>query len=261
MNNILCATDLSAASETALFHALLVADRAGCKVELLHVLDKKAGPEEEGRALSELESRIAAARAEQVATPRLVRGEPLQGIAEAAQGHGLVVLGSHGPKGLRQNLFGADILKLVRKLPIPALVVQEHTPRNSSLDRIVMPVAAHEDIGRLIDMVCELARLFTAEVEVYQLMRPNESPSDELLSNKRDMLVRLEQEGLRYKEVNEPSTMFSVGFAEPTIRHAQSAGAACIAIMSHASQEYRYMADAEKERILTNEAGIAVLCA
>jgi hypothetical protein len=74
------------------------------------------------------------------------------------------------------------------------------------------------------------------------------------------MLQRLEREGLRHLEVNEPSTVFSIGFAEPTIRYAEKVGAGCIAIMSHASDEYRYMADAEKERMLTNAAKIPVLC-
>jgi hypothetical protein len=55
--------------------------------------------------------------------------------------------------------------------------------------------------------------------------------------------------------------VFSVGFAEPTIRYAQRIDAGCIAIMAHASDELRYLADAEKERMLTNEPGIPVLSA
>jgi hypothetical protein len=55
--------------------------------------------------------------------------------------------------------------------------------------------------------------------------------------------------------------VFSMGFAEQTIRYAQEIGAGCIAIMAKASAEYSYIADAEKERMLANEARVPVLCA
>ncbi|MEO5584342.1 MAG: hypothetical protein ABIQ75_02715, partial [Flavobacteriales bacterium] len=71
----------------------------------------------------------------------------------------------------------------------------------------------------------------------------------------------LKKEGIAIKTVEEPSTSFSVGFSWPTIDYAKRVGAGCIAIMSVASDEYRYIADAEKERLLTNEPGIPVLCA
>jgi len=124
-----------------------------------------------------------------------------------------------------------------------------------------MPVASHSEIDRLLDAVCMLAKAWGAEVQVFQLMRPGESPSDDLLRNKLRMLERLQREGIAHVEANEPSTRFSIGFAPATIEYASKVKAGCIAIMSHASEEYRYIADAEKERILANEPGIPVLCA
>lgn len=196
-----------------------------------------------------------------IAAPLLVEGDVIKGIAqETTRGHRLLVSGTHGPRGLRQSLFGADMLKVARHSAVPTIVVQEgvqvDVPRS-----IVLPVAAHDDIGRLLDTVCLLARAFGAEVHVYQLVRPNEQPSDELLANKVRMLDRFHAEGIPCVDAMEPSTIFSVGFAEPTIRYAERTGAGMIAIMAHASDEYRYIADAEKERMLTNGALIPVLCA
>lgn len=261
MKDILCTTDFTPAADTALFHALCLADRAATGVTLLHVVDK--GDEKaRNEALARMEEQITQANGQGRVKPLVLEGHFMDRIAEeSARDHLLVVLGTHGPRGIRQSLFGADILKLVRKLAVPAFVVQAESPRRESLDRIVMPVAAHKTVGRLIDMVCLMARLCAAEVQVFQLMRPNEEPSDDLLANKRDMLYRLQDEKLRHLEVNEPSTIFSVSFAEPTIRYAERVEAGCIAIMAHASDEYRYIADAEKERMLTNDAHIPVLCA
>jgi nucleotide-binding universal stress UspA family protein len=258
--DILCTSDLSAASATALFHAGTIADRANSRVSLLHVLHSD-DDEETTTAKAVLHGQIAQAGTNR-ASVLLVKGDAMNVIAaESAKGHALVVLGTHGLRGLRQKLFGADILKLVRRLAVPSFVVQEATPRPSTWGPIVMPVAAHEDISRLLDAVIALARLFATEVHVYQLMRAGEGASDELLNNKRQMLERLDAGGVRHLEVNEPSSSPSISFAGPTLEYAARVGAACVAIMAHASREYRYLADAEKERLLTNPQHIPVLCA
>lgn len=263
MNDILCPTDLTPAGNAAVLLGSRIAARLGSAITLLHVLDKDTRHGETAMsaksALSHAEglaSRIASARA------ILREGDFMKEIAAGSQaGHVLMVAGTHGARGLRQNLFGADILKLVRKVSIPTVVVQERTPQDLDLSRIVMPVAGHADISSLLDAVTLLARAFGSTVDVYQIMRPGESPSDQLLKNKLQMLRHLREGGVMVNEVNEPSTSFSVGFAGQTESYAAKVRAGVIAIMARASDEYRWIADAEKERLLTNAPCIPVLCA
>ena len=92
------------------------------------------------------------------------------------------------------------------------------------------------------------------------MIRPGEEPSDQLVANKALMISRLDQERVARVEANVPSTVFSMGFAEQTIRYAQEIGAGCIAVMAKASDDYRWIADAEKERLLMNAPCIPVLC-
>lgn len=261
--DILCATDLTSASDDAVNAANLIATRSAKRATLLHVLGKEErSTEAREDVITRMEVQVLQAGAAGRMSLKLLEGDIMKVIAEeTARDHSLLVLCTHGPKGLRQNLFGADILKLVRHAATPALVVQEGVRMEGLLKRIVMPVAAHADIDRLLDVVIALAKAFEADVHVYQLVRPGESPSDELLGNKLKMLTRLERDGIRHTEVNEPSTAFSIGFAQATIKYAEEVGAGALAIMSHASDEYRYIADAEKERMLTNPSRIAVLCA
>lgn len=257
--DILCATDLTPVSDQAVFAAQAIAAHLGTRVTMLHVMNRK---EEREHVLTEMEQQAKRAGAHDLTSYKLLDGEFMKRIAEeSGLGHSLLVLGTHGPRGLRQNLFGADILKLVRHAATPSLVVQEGLKPSHLLNRIVLPVAAHPDIDRLLNMVLALAKAFAADVHVYHLMRPGEAPSAELLANKRTMLERLKAESVRHEEVNEPSTAFSVGFADATIRYAARVDAGAIAIMAHASDEYRYIADAEKERLLANDARIPVLCA
>lgn len=261
--DILCATDLSPASDHALAAAHAIAARQDTRVTLLHVLNRnERDASSQDQVKASMGAQVERVQAMARVSHKLLEGDFMKRIAEeSGHGHSLMVLATHGAKGLRQNLFGADILKLVRHAAVPSLVVQEGYEPQRLLQRIVLPVAAHADIDRLLDMVVALAQAFTADVHVYQLIRPGESPSEELMANKRKMLDRLSAGNLRHEEVNEPSTGFSIGFAESTIRYAQRVNAGAIAIMAHASDEYRYIADAEKERLLANDARIPVLCA
>lgn len=262
MKDILCTTDLTPASDAALKQSLSLADRMGARVTLLHVLGKaERSDESRARAQATMEGQIENSGGTGVRL-LLPEGDFMDTIVqESGNGHSLLVMGTHGPHGLRQSLFGADILKLVRKSHVPSFVVQAESNVDGGIGRIVMPVAGHASIDRLLEIVCSLAQGHASEVHVFQVMRPGENPSDELLANKRKMLDRLTEEGVRCVEANIPISGFSVGFAGSTVEYAKSVGAGCIAIMAHPSEEYRYIADAEKERLLANEARIPVLCA
>lgn len=261
MNDLLCTHDLSSVSDAALIYALPLADRIGARVKMLHVVRPGSPESEHIEVRKKIQRSVDKVGGSEVVSINLVEGHFMKAIAdESAKDYSMAVVGTHGPRGLRQNLFGSDILKLVRAMALPVLVVQEGTDCTKGIDRIVMPVAAHAEIDELLDAVSYLAKVYAAEVHIYQLIRPNEEPSKELLNNKTRMLHRLRTEGIRFVEANEPSDTFSVGFARPTALYAQKIDAGCIAIMSHASEDYRYIADAEKERMLTNEAKIPVLC-
>ncbi|MCB9171093.1 MAG: universal stress protein [Flavobacteriales bacterium] len=261
MKDILCPTDLTELGTIALDHAVQVAEGFEASITLLHV----SGKNEQDGAAAEHVRKVLDAEVERVkgrasAKYLIINGHALPAIAhEAQRDHMLMVAGTHGARGLRQNLFGADILGLVRHAGIPSLVVQHGAPVRP-FDRIVMPVTGHTDIGMMLDTVIALARVWNAEVEVYQLVRPGGSPSERLMENKVRMLDSLAEAGVRHQEVNEPPTVYSVGFAQQTLQHAAQVGAGLIAIMAKASDEYRYIADAEKERMLTNAALIPVLC-
>ena len=262
MKDILCPTDLSETSLKGVHYADLLAARMGGSVLLLHVMGKKELTDE-GRSHAKAQMEVQRSRI--TGSPAVMHfreGDFISEITEESRkGHSLMVCATHGLRGLRQSLFGADILKLVRRVELPSLVVQAKSPEQNDLSVIVMPVAAHQAIDNLLAGVTLLAKAFGSTVHIYQLIRPGESPSHELLANKARMAEWLTKEGIATKTVEEPSTSFSVGFSWPTIDYAKRVGAGCIAIMSVASDEYRYIADAEKERLLTNDAGIPVLCA
>ncbi len=262
MRDLLCPVDMTELAGTALAHAVRLAQRSAASVTLLHVRDRheREGPVGD-QVRAELDELVR--RHGQGASVRTLYrdGNFMKEIAEeAARDHGVMVVGTHGPRGLRQNLMGADILKLVRHVRLPSWVMQQDSPARP-VERLVVPVSGHEHISGLLDAITWLAGLDDTEVHVYQVMRPNEGASEQLQANKQRMLRHLVQARVRTVEVNEPSTVFSVGFAEQTIRYAERVNAHGLAFIADASDEYRYIADAEKERLITNKFDIPVLCA
>lgn len=261
--NLLCPTDLTLAADIALTYAGEIAAKANGQVTLFHAMAKKTSEEgadliqkAHGDNISQLAGK--GVNVEPVAREGAFMKEI---VNESEKGHALMVAGTHGVRGLRQEILGSDMLKLARTVAVPTLVVQVYSPREVKMGRILMPVAAHEDISPLMNAVVMLAKTCGSHVDVYQQLVEGQTTSNQLLRNKMAMLDRLAKEGIKHAEVNEPVEKFYEGFVLRTIRYARNHGHDCIAIMAHASGVHKKIADKEKQQMITNELGVPVLCA
>jgi len=257
---LLCPTDLTLAADVALSYAGHIAACTSGDVTLFHALPKKSQEADLKKVHGPMLEHLAG---QGITISEVQReGAFLKEItAESNNGHALMVAGTHGVRGLRQEVMGSDMLRLVRQVAVPSLVVQVYSPRTVRMDHILMPVAGHDDISPLLNAVCSLAKTCGAKVDVYQQIVDGKATSNALLRNKVHMLERLAQEGIPHAEINEPVEKFYEGFVLRTIRYARNAGVSCIAIMAHASGEHKKIADKEKQELITNELGVPILCA
>jgi nucleotide-binding universal stress UspA family protein len=135
MNKVLCATDLSPASEPALAVAVGVARAMGAELELLHVIHMAPGLSPELMTSGVVDGLVAAAetrlkeradeiraRGVRVATSVKV-GLVDDRIAESAAGADLLVVGTHGRQGAKRFFLGSNAERAVREAPCPVLVV------------------------------------------------------------------------------------------------------------------------------------------
>ncbi len=261
--NILCPTDLTLAADVALTYAGHIAEQSAGRVTLFHALSKKVA-KGAGADLQKAHAAILGDLSKKGVKVEQVQREGAfmkEIVAEAAKGCKLMVAGTHGVQGLRQEMLGSDMLKLVRTVPVPTLVVQMYAKRAVEIKRIVMPVAGHADITPLLNAVVGIAKAYGAEVDIYQQLVEGDTTSNALLRNKVAMTERLTKEKIKFNEVNESVGKFYEGFAVRTIRYANKVNAGCIAIMAAASGEHKKIADKEKQELLMNEKGIPVLCA
>jgi nucleotide-binding universal stress UspA family protein len=143
---ILAATDFSAASDVSVSTAARLAHQCGARLLLLHIVELHGGLHEttliQTPDTHELVSAGEFARTEATRqlldqarrlvpeavsmTPVVLIGHPAECIAAHAQelGAELIVVGTHGRKGLSRVLLGSVAERTVRLSPIPVLTIR-----------------------------------------------------------------------------------------------------------------------------------------
>lgn len=173
----------------------------------------------------------------------------------------LVVVGSHGQKGIYQNIFGAHILKLIQSIPCSALVIQEHSPRpKGAFQKILYPIGPHTDFHKKSEYTAVFAEKYKAEIELFCIYKSAGMLSEKLSENLENSEEYFEHNKIKYKTTLKDSSLFSVGYAREIIAQAETAGSDLIAMMSQHSEENSYLGKVDKTNMLLNPEGIPVLC-
>jgi universal stress protein A len=140
--HILVATDLSPASDPALKEALVLAKENGAELLIAHayqpptILEAQSlaggAYEEWDQSLREdVEKRLQpivedAAREGVAAKPLVLAGAPYEAIAEAAKENGadLVIMGTHGRRGVSRFFLGSVASRVISTAPCPVMTVR-----------------------------------------------------------------------------------------------------------------------------------------
>ncbi len=143
-SRILVPIDGSATSRRGLDEAIALARRLGSSLQLLNVIDARmligdvaiyAPPNQlldDWRAAGDklLADAAAQARAQGVAADVKLRNDPGQRVCDLIldeardSGAGLIVMGTHGRRGLSRLTLGSDAELVVRASPVPVLLVR-----------------------------------------------------------------------------------------------------------------------------------------
>ncbi len=260
---IIVPTDFTKVAGQALRQAVAIASHAGWGVTLLHVTEE---PKEKAEAVREKLRQEAEAATQRTGVQvgwMLGEGGILDAIPDAVseKEFDLMVIGTPGPHGIRQMIFGADIVKLIARIPIPVLVVQEDSPLVERFSRIVLPVGSHATFGKAVEAVLLLAGIYDSEVHLYSIHKPGFEWPMQMLTNIDETKELLERHNIRMVRVKEEQDVFSQGFAKQTLKYARSIGAETIWMMAIPSDDYYYLAQAYKEAMLLNEHRLPILCA
>jgi nucleotide-binding universal stress UspA family protein len=140
LDNIVVATDFSDIADHALDEALDLAKRLGAKITLVHSFEIPVYGFPDGIlvASADVSAQLQASSQKQLTktidarkdrgvpiTPVLRMGSPWEEVATVAAevGAGLIVVGTHGRRGLSRALLGSVAERLLRTSALPVLVI------------------------------------------------------------------------------------------------------------------------------------------
>jgi nucleotide-binding universal stress UspA family protein len=190
---IVVATDYSDCSHAAVQQAYYLARAAGAELHAVHVIDAPG----ENRLIDAYESAIdgEAFQAALLSTSRQLMRESLEelGIRAAeiepvhltgnrkadvlieyaqAVSSNLIVVGTHGRRGLRRFLLGSVAQSIVAASQLPVLIAREHAGGRSGkpVRRIMVPVDLSERSLRGLEAAQTLASLYHAQLEIIHVL-------------------------------------------------------------------------------------------
>jgi len=269
MNKILVATDFTPAAKNALDLACLIAQLSEDSVTLLHVINShtKSLLSNAGKNMDELNSymddlsRFASEEFDVDCHAKTIEGSIFSDINDLASNteYRMILMGTHGTKGIRQSLLGADILKIARTAPVPVLVVPDKTSLKSFFNKILFPYGGHKHFDKKVKAVAFLAELFGSEIHVYSVDREGMPISNETKKNIEQAKEYFTSRGIAFSSVQEKMEDFSIGFAHQTMRYAEKIGAKLISVMSTTSMDFAFISDVDKEALINNEHGLGIM--
>ncbi len=171
----------------------------------------------------------------------------------------LAIIGTHGKRGLRQNLFGSHILRLVKSLRIPSLVVQDSsTWPAGGFKNVFFPIAAHSQFTMKIDQTEGLIDK-NGKVSLYAIYK-TDNLDNELKNNIKVCQEEFEKRSINYELIEEDVNMYSVGYSRQSLEYVANHEADLISIMAQVSKSNKFFGNADKENMILNPIGVPVLC-
>lgn len=173
----------------------------------------------------------------------------------------LVILCTHGVKGMFQHLFGAHILKLVQAIPFPCIVLQENNKKDlSSIDSILFPLGPHPEFETKIFQTTKIAAVFAANIVLYEIDRPGLETENQMNKNLQASKDYFTQHQIPFNRVLDDLKIISAGYSRQTLDYARENNISLISIMSTVSKNDILFGVSDKENFLINTMGIPVLC-
>lgn len=254
--------DFTPTAELALQQAIATAKPHNAELILLHVLgrfqeSKKAATIE---AMAEMVKQAEAAGLS--AKAEVVIGSLNTEVADYVSDNriDMVFVGTHGVHGLKQNLFGSKIYKLVKGLSAPALVVNDKsTVVSGGFKKVLLPVSPHEEFFSKVKQVAQLLA-DAGEVVLFAIKKPGADIEVATSENVESAKTYLDEKGIpnRYEVVD--TDRFTLGYARETLRFVQEMDVDLIAIMTRVSVENQAFGKLDKEGMLLNDLGLPIFC-
>ena len=172
----------------------------------------------------------------------------------------ITVVGTHGKKGLKQNLFGAHIYKLANHVDGNLLIVSDDSNLvENGYKKVLMPVSAHTNYSEKVKGTTAILAE-GGHVDIFALHKPGMPLSDKVQNNIDNALALLKDANVNCGLLEQDAQKFSIGFSKETFDVMEREQNDLITIMTKVSKEGGVFGKIDKENLILNPAGIPVLC-
>jgi len=189
IDRILFPTDGSKSAEFARRHATFLADRHGATLHVVHVEEREPDWSDvievtETDVLADLNVDVTEldGSPSQVVQHSLAHPSAAGGILSYAAEHDidLIVMGTHGRRGVRRLFMGSVAEEVVRRSECPVLTVvaPEHEVQpKSAVERILVPIDFSDHTDLLLDHVREIAHAYDSGIDLVHVVEPVSLPT------------------------------------------------------------------------------------
>lgn len=262
---ILVPTDFSETCQNAIDYAVNLAEIMGYSVQVLHVINRetksKLGKDAETMVKSKLQDIVENIQsAGKVKAGYIYReGSIFDIINEVSEelGANLMVLGTHGKKGL-QYLLGSFALKVISDSPVPVCVVQRKKFPAHGFKKVVFPIGLYTESRQQVRYVVNFPAKEAVDLIMFQQFStdPAEKSKIEIVTGQIE--DEFKRQGIRYTI---HSAEKQSGYADQLIDFAVANNADIILMMTDSNIDHpEFNNSSWSETLIFNEAQIPVLC-
>ncbi|MCX7863048.1 MAG: universal stress protein [Bacteroidales bacterium] len=179
MKNILVPIDFSADSINALEHAIIIANKVGASIKMIHVVKKKNY--EAPFVINEFSSTLSNSiedffkkimekfqkKVKHGIEYKIREGKIFTEICNQAKYDDsyLIIMGTHGVSGFEEKILGSNAYKVVINSPCPIITIRKkYSPCEPK--KIILPIDVTKDTRKKVPFVTEFANIFNSEIHV-----------------------------------------------------------------------------------------------
>jgi nucleotide-binding universal stress UspA family protein len=261
MKKVIALIDFTGVCQLALEHTSIVARQSLSQVTLLHIAPH--GQEVRDAEIRE-EIRTFASQLEEDGIPFSIHIDygaffDIVGTSIHNLKADLIIVGTHGIKGIKQNFVGSNILRLIRQIDIPALIIQGHsgTPMEGYL-KILVPLLGKTENEQLIEPVAMFASVFNSEIHfLTYFTTENEAEAQRRTA---ELNKEIADKGLKTAVDLEKTGTYNNNYSRSIVEFADIEDAELIALIISNKGFENYFSEDDQENILLNRLGKPVLC-
>jgi nucleotide-binding universal stress UspA family protein len=261
MKNIALLTDMSPKANVALEYALQLCQMNNSTLNVIHIAEEEER-RMEAQILQSLEAVTNKAREMKVQAGVIFRyGDFMNSISSILNEYSidLVVVAADRTTGFGQKLFGSNIMKLMERIRVNALVVQENsTGLADSLKRILITPSSHENYAEYIGKTLTFAKMVGGKVEM--LVIGNESELIQKIRDNIGMALEIGRvEGVDITVTHIEHNTRATGFSRQILAYAAEKNIQLISMLLESSTEAANFGKTEESESKVESEGIDFL--